>query len=340
MGRGPSPFIYRRLKRLIQQEMAIDPNWQFARDVTRLIWEYRGYSLAILAVTVLQEVSALWPVNLLGQFIDRLPSGDLGNVVWLFLGASILAPGIMRGNIMLRHKMFYETDFQKRVEMTLEVCAKGECADPEMAGEANSLIANAVGGITNTTYYVLGSFTPVIIKIFVVVGSLLAYNRLLGLAYLGSLIIPTWLTIFFNNWLRVLRDAQYSVISQVEGIVIRTITAQGNPETRDKFQNTMRERKNILISLVNKHQFSLFVRQAALVGSQFLVVFLALFLQDKLHMTPGDYAKIIGYTTQVAATFLEAAACLDAIISYSRAYHVFAKAHRARYFGLPTSRPA
>jgi hypothetical protein len=97
-----------------------------------------------------------------------------------------------------------------------------------------------------------------------------------------------------------LRDAQYSVISQVEGIVIRTITAQGSPEAHTKFRDTMRERKNILVSLVNKHQFSLFVRQAALVGSQFLVVFLALFLQDKLHMTPGDYAKIIGYTTQVA----------------------------------------
>jgi len=117
--RSPYPFGYSRLKRLVQQEVAIDPNWQFARDVIKLVWEYRGYSLAILLVTVLQEVSALWPVNLLGQFIDRLPSGDLGNVVWLFLGASILAPGIMRGNIMLRHKMFYETDFQKRVEMTL-----------------------------------------------------------------------------------------------------------------------------------------------------------------------------------------------------------------------------
>jgi len=128
MGRGRATSAYGRIKRLIEQEIAIDPNWQFARDVLRLIWEYRGYSLAILAVTVLQEVSALWPVSLLGQFIDRLPSGDLGNVVWLFLGASILAPGIMRGNIMLRHKMFYETDFQKRVEMTLDVCVPGASA--------------------------------------------------------------------------------------------------------------------------------------------------------------------------------------------------------------------
>jgi len=327
MGRGRAISAYGRIKRLIEQEIAIDPNWQFARDVLRLIWEYRGYSLAILAVTVLQEVSALWPVSLLGQFIDRLPSGDLGNVVWLFLGASILAPGIMRGNIMLRHKMFYETDFQKRVEMTLDVCARGECADAEAAGAANSRIANAVSGITNTTYYVLGSFTPVIIKIIVVAGSLLAYNRILGLAYLGSLIIPTWLTIFFNNWLRILRDAQYSVISQVEGTVIRTITAGGHPDARQKLRDTMGERKNILIALVNKSQFSLFIRQATLVSSQFLVVFLALFLQGKLHMTPGDYAKIIGYTTQVAAAFLDAASCLDSIISFSRAYHIFAQAH-------------
>ena len=330
MARGSVLPTYGRLKRLIQQELAVNPSWQFARDVLRLIWEYRGYSLAILAVTVLQELSALWPVNLLGQFVDRLPSGNLGNIVWLFFGASILYPAIMRGNIMLRHKMFYETDFQKRVEMTLEVSAKGDSADAEAAGAANSRIANAVSGITNTTYYVLGSFTPVIIKIIVVAGSLLAYNRLLGLAYLGSLIIPTWLTIFFNNWLRVLRDAQYSVISQVEGTVIRTITARGNPEAHTRLRDTMRERKNILIALVNKSQLSLYIRQAVLVGSQFLVVFLALFLKDKLQMTPGDFTKIIGYTTQVAAAFLDAASCLDSIISFSRAYHIFARAHGRR----------
>jgi ABC-type multidrug transport system fused ATPase/permease subunit len=322
---GTSP--YGRILRRVQQELSIDPSWQFARDVLRLIWQYRGYSLAILAVTVLQELSALWPVNLLGQFVDRLPSGDLGNVVWLFLGASLLYPGIMRGNIILRHKMFYESDFQKRVEMTLDVCARHDSVDAEAAGAANSRIANAVSGVINTTYHVLGSFTPVIIKIIVVAGSLLAYNRLLGLAYLGSLIIPTWMTPFFNGRLRVLRDAQYSVISQVEGVVIRTITARDNPEAQGKFREAMRDRKNILLALVNKDQLSLYARQVALIGSQFLVVFMALFLRDKLRMTPGDFTKIIGYTTQVAAAFLDAASCLDAIISYSRAYHIFAAAH-------------
>jgi len=312
------------LRSRLQQEAAINPNWQFALDVLGLTWEYKGYSLAILAVTVLQEVTALWPVNLLGQFVDRLPSGDLGNVVWLFLGASVLAPGVARANAMLRHKMFYETDFQKRVELTLEALSQGQDDDAETAGATNARIANAVSGITNAAYHVLGSFTPVIIKVIVVSGSLVAYNRLLGLVYVGSLIIPLLMTVGFNNWLRVLRDAQYSLISQVEGLVIRTITSKENLEAQDKFKRIMRERADTLIMLVNKHQLSLYVRQAALVGSQFLVVFLALWMRDKLHMTPGDFTKVIGYTTQVAVAFVESAACLDAIVSYSRAYHVYA----------------
>lgn len=313
-----------RLKDRFHRQVVFDPNRQFIRDVFRLIWEYKGYSLAILAVTVLQEITALWPVSLLGQFVDRLPSGDLGHIVWLFLGASILAPGVARANVMLRHKMFYETDFEKRVELTLDALGEGQQEDAESAGAINARIANAVSGITNAAYHVLGSFTPVIIKIIVVSGSLVAYNRLLGLVYVGSLIIPVLMTVGFNNWLRVLRDAQYSLISQVEGLVIRTIMAKDNLEAQSKFKRTMRERANTLIALVNKHQISLYVRQAALVGSQFIVVFLALWMRDKLHMTPGDFTKVIGYTTQVAVAFVESAACLDAIISYSRAYHVYA----------------
>ena len=222
--------------------------------------------------------------------------------------------------------MFYETDFSKMVELVLQVSSREESMDTERAGAAWARAANAVSGITNATYHVLGSFTPVVVKIIVVSGSLMAFNRLLGMTYLASLIVPIVMTIGFNNWLRVLRDAQYSVISQVEGLIIRAITAKGSVEAQDKFKRAMRERANVLITLVNKHQFSLYVRHVVLIGSQFAVVFLALHMREELGMTPGDFTRIIGYTTQVALSFLEAAACLDAIVSYSRAYHVYAMA--------------
>jgi hypothetical protein len=80
----------------------------------------------------------------------------------------------------------------------------------------------------------------------------------------------------------------------------------------------------VLIALVYKDQFYVYLREVALVGSQFLVVFVALSLRDTIHITPGDFTKIFGYTAQVAASFISAASCLDAIISYSRAYHVYA----------------
>jgi ABC-type multidrug transport system fused ATPase/permease subunit len=313
-----------RLVGRLRQEMEFNPSWQFTRDIARLIREYWPFSLAILIVTIMQEIIALWPVNLLGQFVDRLESGNLGNVVWLFFGASLLAPAVARGNIILRHKMFYETDFRKRVELTLQACAKGKSDDVEAAGATNTRVANAVSGITNATYYVLGNFTPVIIKVVVVSASLLAYNRVLGLAYVGSLIIPFFLTIFFNKKLQVLRDAQYSVISQSEGAIIKTMTA-ADSSLYTKFRGIMRERTDISFTLVSKSQIFLYLRHATLIGSQFIVVFIALFLKDKIHLTPGDFTKIIGYTTQVALVFLEFAACFDAIISYSRAYHVYAQ---------------
>jgi hypothetical protein len=46
-----------------------------------------------------------------------------------------------------------------------------------------------------------------------------------------------------------------------------------------------------------------------------------------LGLTPGDFTRIIGYTTQVAAAFITTASTLDAIVSYSRAYHIYAQAH-------------
>jgi len=173
----------------------------------------------------------------------------------------------------------------------------------------------------------LGSFTPVIIKIVVVSGSLLAYNRLLGLVYLLSLGIPALLTVLFNGRLRVLRDARYSIISEASGAGVRVISDQGNVATQQRFRDIMRERKNVLIALVRKSQLFLWARQAILVGSQFLVVFLALGMREKIGLTPGDFTKIVGYTGQVAAAFIGAASVVDSIISHVRAYHVYARVH-------------
>jgi hypothetical protein len=313
-----------RLAGRIRDGVAYNPVWQFYGDVWRLIWAYRAYSLAIFAVTIFQEFAALWPVSLLGQFIDRLESGDLGHIVWVLLGASLFYPGLLRFNVSLRHKMFYETDFRKRVEMVLKVSDQGGYPEMEAAGAAHTRVVNAVSGITNATYYVLGNFTPVIIKITIVAGSLLGYNRFLGLVYLASLLVPALMTILFNKLLRVLRDSQYSIIGEVSGSGIRAISDKNNPTVRRRFLEAMQIRKRVLISLIYKDQFYTYLREAALVGSQFAVVFLALGMRTQIGMTPGDFTKIFGYTAQVAASFISAASCLDAIISYSRAYHVYA----------------
>ena len=325
--RGRIDVRPKRVVNRIRQALALDPSWRFARDVRSLIWDHQAYSLAILAVTVVQELAALWPVSLLGQLVDRLQSGDLGNTVWLLLGASLLYPAVVRGNVILRRKMFYETGFEKRVELTLKVALKGESTDIETAGAAHTRAVNAASGITNAAYHVLGSFTPVIIKIVVVSGSLLAYNRLLGLAYLLSLGILALLTVLFNTRLRVLRDTIYSIISEASGAGVRVISDQGQATTQQRFRDVMRERKNVLVALVRKSQLFLGARQATLVVSQFLVVFLALGMREKIGLTPGDLTKIVGYTAQVAAAFIGAAYVVDSIISHVRAYHVYARVH-------------
>ncbi len=311
----------------IESRMRLNPNWLFVRDVARLIWRYKMYGLAILLVTIFQEIVALWPVTLLGQFVDRLQTGDVGYVVWLFMGASVLHPAVMRGNIILRHRMFYETDFEKTVELTLQEAGHSGNDDVELASTAHTRATNAAAGITNATYHVLGSFTPIIIKIVIVSGSLLAYSRSIGVAYLASLSVPLLMTLLFNDRLRVLRDAQYSVISRASGAGVKAIADKGSVASRDKLSGALRERKEVLTSLVCKSQIFLYIRRVALVGSQFLVIFIALHLRERLGFTAGDFTKIAGYTTQVTVAFLNTAAYLDAIISYSRAYHVFIQAH-------------
>ena len=316
-----------RFRQGIKRQLAYNPIWQFVANIVELIWEYKWYSLAIFAVTIFQEFAALWPVRLLGDFIDRLGTGEMGYTVWLFMAASLFYPGLLRANVILRHKMFYETDFEKRVELVLRVSDTGRWTDSEAAGAAYVKTVNAVSGITNAVYHILASFTPVIIKIVIVSGNLLGYNQLIGLSYLGSLVIPAAMTVLFNKKLQVLRDSHYAVIGEASGLGIKAIAEKENHEVRDKFRNVMRTRANVLIALLTKSQTFLYIRQAILVGSQFLVVFLALSMRDRISITAGDFATIIGYTTQVAAAFIGAASSLDAIISYSRAYHIYATSY-------------
>jgi hypothetical protein len=314
-----------RLSGLLRQRRAVSPSWAFLWGVGRLIWQYKWYSLIIVGVTIFQEFAALWPVNLLGQFVDRLETGELGNVVWLLFGASLFYPGLARANVILRHIMFYNADFEKRIEMIIAAGEEGYATDLEAAGAAHTRIVNAVSGITNTMYHVLGSFTPVIIKVIIVSSRLLGYNRRLGLVYLASLLLPGALTIVFNRVQRVLLDSQYSVIGTVSGSGIKTISDRENVAARERFLESMRTRRQVLVSLLSKSQTFIYIREATLICSQFLVVFLALSLREELGITPGDFTKIIGYTAQVASAFINAAANLDNIVSYSRAYHVFVK---------------
>ncbi len=302
------------------------PGVQFAADVWTMIWQHRWFSVAILGVTVLQEVSALWPVNALGQFIDRLQSGDVTKSLVLLVTTSVLSLGVMRFNVILRHKVFYQTDFQSRVEMTLRLPSAAE--DVEEAGKVNSRIATAVGSITNAAYNVLGSFAPVFVKVTVVAGSLLAYNNVLGWSFLASLVLPILLTAAYNRWQRRLRDHQYAVVTRAEGIGTRLISTPGHYGARTRFMRLMRERRDVLFTIVGRSQLSLYVREVSLLLSQMLVVVLALSMRQRLHMTAGDFTRIIGYTAQVSVAFINAAACLDAVVSYSRAWHVYAEARR------------
>ena len=137
------------------------------------------------------------------------------------------------------------------------------------------------------------------------------------------------MTFLFNKKLQVLRDSQYAVIGESSGLGIKTIAEKDNQEVRKKFTDVMRVRTDVFISLLARSQSFLYVREAALVGSQFMVVFMALSMREQLQMTPGDFTKIVGYTAQVAAAFISAAACLDAIVSYTRAYHIYATAYNA-----------
>lgn len=312
----------RRAARKLRPQLS----WGFGQAVARMILEYRLYSTVIVAVTILQEFAALWRVDLLGRFIDRLGGGALGDVVWLFLAASLLRPGLVRANVILRRKMLYETDFKKRVELVLQVAEEGSDGSSEAAGTAYQRAVNAVNGIIKTVYHVLGSFTPVIIKIVMVAGSLLSYNRLLGEIYLASLVVPVTMTVLFNRHLEGLRDSKYSVTSEASGMGIRAISEEDSPKARRDFQDVMQARKGILVALAAKSHCFRYARRAALIGSQFLVVLLALSMRTRIDITPGGFAKLIGYTTQVANAFTTAVARLDSIVSFSRAYHVFADA--------------
>jgi hypothetical protein len=314
----------KRIGRVFSQWLNHTGTGQFVRDVGQIIWEFKWWSLAILTVTIFQEFAAIWPVNLLGDFIDLLDTGSVDRTVWLLFAATLGYPALQRGNIVLRRRMFHTADASKRVEIVLKASDSGRAEGIEEAGAAYTRAVNAVAGLTNTAFHVLGSFAPVIIKIVIVSSNLLSYNRTLGLVYLASLVVPAALTIVFNKRMIVLRDSQYSVIGQVSGSAIEAISDKENEEARQTFRSVIRERLRIMVSLVSRSQIFLYIRQATLIISQFAVVFIALAIRDRTGMTAGDFSKIIGYTTQVAAAFVTATAQLDAILSYSRAYHVYA----------------
>jgi ABC-type multidrug transport system fused ATPase/permease subunit len=338
-GRGRVDLSPKRLANRLVQNLKSGPSWLFWRDVLRLIWQDHWGSLAVILVTVLQEYAALWPVTLLGRFVDRLAGGEMGITVWLFLGASVLYPAILHGNTILRHKLFYNEEYRARVEMTLQVADAGDCTgDAHKAGSSHTLLTNAVSGVANAVYYILGSFTPVIVKVVVVSGQLLAYNRDLGLAYVGTLSIPLVMTFVFNKRLQVLRDTQYSVMGEGVGAGVTVLTDSATDASCQHFAEVMTERKNVIVALTTRSQSFITIRELSLIGSQFLVVFMALGMRVRVGLTPGDFTQIVGYTTQVAAAFIGAASVLDAIVSSSRAYHVYAEAHpRAQL--IPRVRP-
>jgi ABC-type bacteriocin/lantibiotic exporter with double-glycine peptidase domain len=177
---------------------------------------------------------------------------------------------------------------------------------------------------------VLRSFTAVVIKIAIVSGSLLRYSRLLGVVYLVSLIVPVALTIVANSRMRRLRDANFAIGGDVSGIAMRAMSDREDLGAREEYEGRMDERKGLLQRLVATSQLFVYSREAALVGSQFIVVFLALGMREQLGITAGDFAKIIGYTTQVAAALIVAASTMDSVVSFSRAYHVYATGGRLR----------
>jgi hypothetical protein len=290
--------------------------------VARLIWHYRAYSAAIIVLTIVQELAALWPVSLLGEFIDAVGEGDAGHIVWLFLLASLLYPALLRANVVLRHMMFYESDFREMTEFVLLESDRGQ-ETAASSGAAYTRLANAVVGITNATYHVLGSFTPVGVKIIIVSGRLLRYSQLLGVVYLVSLVFPAAITVLANSMMRRLRDSQYALSSDVSGLGMRIISDPQDQNARDEYTQRMGARKGLLQRLVAASQAFILTREAVLVGSQFLVVFIALGTRGRLGITAGDFAKIIGYTTQVAAAFVVAASTVDSVISFTRAYHVY-----------------
>ncbi len=326
--RGRIDLSPKRLANRLVQRLKSGQAWPFWHDVVNLLWQDRLAGLAVILVTVLQEYAALLPVSLLGKFVDQLALGEVGVTVWLFLGASVLYPAILYGNNILRHALFYGEEYRQRAEMILQLIDSGECAgDVEKAGASHTLITNAVSGVANAVFYLLGSFTPVIVKVFVVSGQLLSYNAQLGWAYVASLSIPLVMTFVFNKKLQVLRDSQYSVMGEGIGSGVKVLTDQASDATTERYREVLTERKSVILALQIRSQSFITIRELSLIGSQMLVVLLALGMRTRAGLTPGDFTRIIGYTTQVAAAFISAASVLDAMVSSSRAYHVYSSTH-------------
>jgi hypothetical protein len=169
-------------------------------------------------------------------------------------------------------------------------------------------VGNVAGLIWENRWYSLAGFTPVVIKIVIVSGNLLRYNRLLGFPYLGRLVVPAAMTFLFIKQLQVLRDSQYAVIGESSGLGIKAIAEKDNHKGRDKFKHVMRVRTGIFVSLLARSRSFLYVHEASLVGSQFLVVFLALSMRQRLNMTAG--AALHTSAIRIDRCRLNSAACV------------------------------
>jgi len=294
----------------------------FANRIASQIWRYKWMSVLIIIVTIFQELAALWPANLLGSFIDSL-SDDPYKMVWLLIGSWFLSPAIRRGNVVLRHYLFFRTEEEEREDLTLKEARRDQQVSAKGASEAHTRVVQAASAVSNTTHHVLGSFAPVLIKILVVSGSILSYNKILGMVYLATLAVPLTATLIFNNKLRVLRDKELNVISQGSGAGVNTIAnGAGNGSLRE-LKQVLRERRNVRFLLTAKSQLFLYARETMLVASQALIILLMLKMRDSIGLTPGDFTKITMYMFQVAMAFINAVSFMDSVISCSRAYRMF-----------------
>ena len=68
--------------------------------------------------------------------------------MWRFLLANLFYPGLLRANVMLPHKMFYETDFQKLVVLVVRQAERAVCRMEAARNPKQVLVRTEGGGYT------------------------------------------------------------------------------------------------------------------------------------------------------------------------------------------------